>query len=95
MRRSGWNAGSGRSANGPNDAHDADIEGAAGTPAREAPPRAPSSIDALPVLLTMGEVAALLRTSRKAVYAMGERGRLAGLTRIGRRLPVRRDDLLS
>jgi excisionase family DNA binding protein len=47
------------------------------------------------MLLTMGEVAALLRTSRKAVYAMGERGQLAGLTRIGRRLLVRRDDLLS
>jgi excisionase family DNA binding protein len=52
------------------------------------------SLDALPVLVTMGEVAALLRTSRKAVYAMAERGQLAGLTRIGRRLLVRRDDLV-
>jgi len=95
MRRSGWNAGSGHSAHGPNDAPDAVIEDGAGAPARVAPRRPPPSIDELPVLLTMGEVAALLRTSRKAVYAMGERGQLAGLTRIGRRLLVRRDDLLS
>jgi excisionase family DNA binding protein len=47
------------------------------------------------VLLTARETAALLRTSRKAVYAMAERGQLPGVTRIGRRLLVRRDDLLS
>jgi excisionase family DNA binding protein len=47
------------------------------------------------VLLTANETAALLRTSRKAVYAMAERGQLPGVTRIGRRLLVRRDDLLS
>jgi excisionase family DNA binding protein len=49
----------------------------------------------LAVLLTAEETAALLRTSRKAVYAMAERGQLPGVTRIGRRLLVRRDDLLS
>ncbi|MGH7436959.1 MAG: helix-turn-helix domain-containing protein, partial [Polyangiaceae bacterium] len=43
----------------------------------------------------MSEVAALLRTSRKAVYAMAERAQLPGVIRIGRRLLVRRDDLLS
>jgi excisionase family DNA binding protein len=47
------------------------------------------------VLLTVDETAALLRTSRKAVYAMAERHQLPGVTRIGRRLLVRRDDLLS
>jgi excisionase family DNA binding protein len=47
------------------------------------------------LLLTADETAALLRTSRKAVYAMAERGLLPGVTRIGRRLLVRRDDLLS
>jgi excisionase family DNA binding protein len=52
-----------------------------------------SSLDALPSLLTIAEVAVLLRTSRKAVYAMAERGQLPGLTRIGRRLLVRRDDV--
>ncbi|MGH7437594.1 MAG: helix-turn-helix domain-containing protein [Polyangiaceae bacterium] len=48
-----------------------------------------------PPLLTVSEVAAVLRTSRKAVYAMAERAQLPGVTRIGRRLLVRRDDLLS
>jgi excisionase family DNA binding protein len=51
--------------------------------------------EALPTLLTIFEVAALLRTSRKAIYAMAERGQLPGAIHIGRRLLVRRDDLLS
>ena len=66
-----------------------------------ADPRLPSSstpftsLEALPPLLTVSEVAATLRTSRKAVYAMVERSQLPGITRIGRRLLVRRDDLVS
>ena len=48
-----------------------------------------------PELLTVDEVAALLRTSRKAVYAMVERRQLPGVTRIGRRVLVRRSELLS
>ncbi len=48
-----------------------------------------------PPLLTASEVAVVLRTSRKAVYAMAERAQLPGVTRVGRRLLVRRDDLLS
>jgi excisionase family DNA binding protein len=47
------------------------------------------------LLLTAAETAALLRTSRKAVYIRAARGQLPGVTRIGRRLLVRRDDLLS
>ena len=50
---------------------------------------------ALPVLLTADETADLLRTSRKAVYVMAERGQLPGVTRIGRRLLVRRDALVD
>ncbi len=50
---------------------------------------------ALPMLLTADETADLLRTSRKAVYAMAERGQLPGVTRIGRRLLVRRDVLVD
>jgi len=49
--------------------------------------------DASPLLL-VSEVAAILRTSPKAVYAMIERGLLPGVVRIGRRVLVRRDDLL-
>ena len=51
--------------------------------------------DSLPLLLTATEVATLLRTTRKAVYAMIERGLLPGVTRIGRRVLVRSADLLD
>ena len=48
----------------------------------------------LPMLVTADEAAALLRTSRKAVYAMAERGLVPGVTRIGRRLLFRMDALV-
>ena len=48
-----------------------------------------------PVLLTPPEVAELLRTSRKAIYAMIERAQLPGIVRIGRRVLVREDALLD
>lgn len=47
------------------------------------------------LLLTVGEVANLLRTTKPAVYAMVERGQLPGVTRIGRRVLVRSDALLE
>ena len=50
--------------------------------------------DVLPILLTPVEVAEILRTTRGAIYAMASRGQLAGVTRIGRRLLIRSDDLL-
>ncbi len=46
-------------------------------------------------LLTVPEVAALLRTSPKAIYAMVERRQLPGVRRIGRRLLIRQDELLK
>ena len=49
----------------------------------------------LPTLLTSQEVADLLRTSTKSIYAMVERGQLPGVLRIGRRLLVRRDALVD
>ncbi|MGA2448190.1 MAG: helix-turn-helix domain-containing protein [Polyangiaceae bacterium] len=67
-------------------------------PVASAPRRTPAPLNTaelLPTLLTAGEVAGLLRTSRKAVYAMAERSQLPGVTRVGRRLLVQRDDLLS
>jgi excisionase family DNA binding protein len=48
-----------------------------------------------PLLLTIGEVAELLRTTRKAVYVMIARNRLPGVTRLGRRVLVRSDLLLD
>lgn len=49
----------------------------------------------LPLLLTTQEAAELLRTSRKAIYAMIERGQIPGVTRVGRRVLVRSDHLLK
>ena len=48
-----------------------------------------------PVLLTVEEAAALLRTTRRAIYAMVERHQLPGVTRIGRRVLFRNADLLD
>jgi len=49
---------------------------------------------ALPILLTVDEAAALLRTTRRAIYAMIERRQLPGVIRIRRRVLLRADDLL-
>ncbi len=54
-----------------------------------------SGVHDLPMFLTADEAADLLRTSRKGVYAMVERGLLPGVTRLGRRVLIRRDDLLD
>jgi excisionase family DNA binding protein len=48
-----------------------------------------------PVLLLIREVADLLRTTPKAIYSMIERGQLPGVTRVGRRVLIRRDELLD
>ncbi len=48
----------------------------------------------LPMLLTVDEAAALLRTSRRAIYMMLDRHQLPGVTRIGRRVLFRSADLL-
>ena len=48
----------------------------------------------LPVLLTVDDAADLLRTTRRAIYAMIERRQLPGVIRIRRRVLLRADDLL-
>ncbi len=48
----------------------------------------------LPIFLRVEEVAAVLRTSPKAIYTMIERHQLPGVTRVRRRVLVRRDLLL-
>jgi len=50
--------------------------------------------DDLPVLLTVDDAAALLRTTRRAIYAMIERRHLPGVIRIRRRVLFRINDLL-
>jgi excisionase family DNA binding protein len=49
----------------------------------------------LPVLLRVDEAADLLRTTRRALYAMIERRQLPGVIRIRRRVLLRADDLLD
>ncbi|MDP2318241.1 MAG: helix-turn-helix domain-containing protein [Acidobacteriota bacterium] len=49
----------------------------------------------MPALLTVDEVADLLRTTRTAVYAMVARGQLPGVTRLGRRVLIRADELVK
>ena len=48
----------------------------------------------LPLLLTVSDAAALLRTTKRAIYALIERRQLPGIIRIGRRVLLRSDDLL-
>ncbi len=49
----------------------------------------------MPVLLTVDDAADLLRTTRRAIYAMIERRQLPGVIRVRRRVLVRADDLLD
>ena len=51
--------------------------------------------DSLPLLLTVDEAAALLRTTRRAIYAMIERRQVPGVIRIRRRVLFRADHLLQ
>jgi len=48
----------------------------------------------LPHLLTVDEAADLLRTTRRAIYAMIARRQLPGVIRVRRRVLLRADDLL-
>ncbi len=48
----------------------------------------------LPILLTADEAADLLRTTRRAIYAMVERAQLPGVIRVRRRVLLRSADLL-
>jgi excisionase family DNA binding protein len=54
----------------------------------------PNDVLDLPLLLTADEAAALLRTTRKAIYIMAGRRLLPGATHVGRRVLIRRDHLL-
>ena len=51
-------------------------------------------VRALPMLLTVDEAADLLRTTRRAIYAMVERRQLPGIVKLRRRVLIRADDLL-
>jgi excisionase family DNA binding protein len=49
----------------------------------------------LPILLTVDEAADLLRTTRRAIYAMIARRQLPGVVRVRRRVLLRTDALLN
>ncbi len=59
------------------------------------PPNDGSSRGTLPMLLTADDAADLLRTTRRAVYAMVERRQLPGVIRLRRRVLFRADVLLD
>jgi excisionase family DNA binding protein len=49
----------------------------------------------LPIYLKPDEAASLLRTTRKAIYVLAERGQLPGVARLGRRMLIRTRSLLD
>jgi excisionase family DNA binding protein len=49
----------------------------------------------MPMLLTVDDAADLLRTTRRAIYAMLERRQLPGVIRIRRRVLIRSDPFPS
>jgi excisionase family DNA binding protein len=53
------------------------------------------SVDSQPPVLTIDEVAVLLRVNRKTAYGLARRGKLPGCRRVGRCLRVHRDTLLA
>lgn len=55
---------------------------------------APAPTREFPTLMTVDDVSDLLRTTRRAVYAMVERHQLPGVVHIGRRVLLRADELL-
>ena len=53
------------------------------------------NMSAIPTLMTLQDTATLLRTTRTAVYAMVARRQIPGVTRLGRRVLFRAEDLLD
>lgn len=49
---------------------------------------------ALPLVLTVDELAALLRVDRKSVYSAIQRGEIPGVRRLGRTVRLHRDTVL-
>ena len=56
---------------------------------------APSPSEAEQTFMKADEVAILLRTTRKAIYAMVERRQLPGVIRVGRRVLFHQEALLD
>jgi len=69
--------------------------GAVTAPDREAPSEDRRRHRPLPILLTVDEAANLLRTTRRAIYAMIARRQLPGVVRVRRRVLLRSEALLD
>ncbi len=54
-----------------------------------------ADLNKLPALLTVEETAEILRTTTNAIYTMASRAKLPGAVHVGRRLLVRRRELLE
>lgn len=61
----------------------------------EGSPAAPTAADALPLVLTVEEVAALLRVERRHIYGLVARKTLPGAFYLGRALRFNRDTVLG
>jgi excisionase family DNA binding protein len=66
----------------------------------ETPERSQDPVDrrrhrTLPILMTIDEAADLLRTTRRAIYAMIARRQLPGVVRVRRRVLLRTEALLN
>ena len=58
-------------------------------------PERSDGVSVMPMLLTVDDAADLLRTTRRAIYAMLERRQLPGVIRIRRRVLIRSAELLE
>lgn len=68
--------------------------GAAPPAEHEGEPLAPVAPSALPDVLTVEQVAALLRLNRKTVYEMVQRGEIPGVRTCGRAIRAHRDTVI-
>jgi excisionase family DNA binding protein len=59
------------------------------------PSREPSTFKTDPEVLTVDELAALLRVERKTAYAAVARGEIPGARRVGRSIRISRDAVLE
>lgn len=70
------------------------LEASTAGPAAKSAPSIGADLEHLPPLLTVGELASLLRKSPKAIYTMHERGLLPGAIRVRRQLLFSRSALV-
>ena len=63
--------------------------------AKEAPPKEKNSIERLHSLITVEELAHLMRVNRKTIYEMVQHGDIPGVVRLGRVIRFCRDAVVN